>query len=80
MPIELQRSDLNDKRYKYSWTIVNRDSKVTRKPDNLKLNRKEGYEVLEFINKFIKDVNLNSKYDGLKAERLIKEHMPSWNT
>ncbi|WP_343614157.1 hypothetical protein [Flavobacterium sp.] len=48
-------------KFNYSWTTTEGDSKkVTGYPDNVLLNRSEGYEVLHFINKYMETRNLNS--------------------
>jgi hypothetical protein len=48
MPL-LQKSDLNDDKYKYSWTAFKGDDpKITGSADSKLLNKKEGYEVLLF--------------------------------
>lgn len=71
----LQKSDLA---FKYSWTVIARDDpKVTGNPDSTLLNRNEGYEVLEFINRFAAINDWKKKESGLKAERLIKTYPPS---
>jgi hypothetical protein len=63
--------------FKYSWTaIAPDDPKATGKPDSTLLNRNEGYEVLAFINRFAEKHSLKEKASGLKAERMIKEHLP----
>jgi hypothetical protein len=73
MPL-LQKSDLA---YSYSWTAIHGDDpKQTGEPDSTLLNRKEGYEVLPFINRFIEKHKLN-KASGLKVEKMIREHLPS---
>ena len=62
----------------YSWTVVSGDNpKVTGKPDRDLLNRKEGYEVLDFINKFCKDYNLKKKASANKVEKMIRDEVPS---
>lgn len=71
----LEKTDL---KYQYSWTTTrNDDPKITGIPDSILLNRQEGYEVLSFINRFAKVQKLTQKIIGLKAERLIKENLPS---
>lgn len=66
--------DKEDLQYKdsYSWkTIPPDDPRVTGVPDSTLLNRNEGYEVLAFINRISPTVAT-----ALKAERLIKQHLP----
>ncbi len=70
------KSDL--KFINYSWTVMsNDDPKVTGKPDSTLLNRREGYEVLPFINRFAAAHGLKQKSSGLKIERLIHNYLPS---
>lgn len=74
MPL-ISKSDLV---YEYKWTARSSDDnpRVTGVPDSPLLNRGEGYEMLDFINKVAKDSNWTSKAPALKMERLIKKHVP----
>jgi hypothetical protein len=65
----LSRQDL---KFDYQWSAIPPDdARVTGAPDNLLLNRREGQEVLAFLNK------TSASEDGaLKAERLIRNHLP----
>lgn len=66
-----------DLQYSYSWTAYRGDNpKVTGNPDNTLLNRKEGYEILYFINKLASIWNLNHKSSGTKMEKMIQEKVP----
>jgi hypothetical protein len=70
----LNRSDLQ---FSYSWTAISPDDpRVTGIPDNTLLNRNEGYEVLSFLNRLAKASDWTTKAPALKAERLIKNHLP----
>lgn len=66
----------------YSWTAIKGDNpRLTGNPDHAELNRREGYEVVDFIEGFCtrhNDVNGNrlTKDHGKKAERLIRKHLP----
>lgn len=72
----ISKSDLFYK--DYSWTTyADDDPKVTGKPDSTFLNRKEGYEVLYFINKLMEIFNLKEKSNGEKIEKMIREKVPS---
>lgn len=64
-------------RYNYSWRRTEGDSKVIGFPDNVLLNRSEGYEVLHFINKYMVGRNLISLNDFRILEQNIKEHVPA---
>ena len=62
----------------YSWTTYSNDNpKITGEPDNTLLNRKEGYEVLYFINKYADLHNYKLITTGEKIERMIREKVPS---
>tara|TARA_R110002050_G_scaffold113496_1_gene228374 strand:+ start:3285 stop:3575 length:291 start_codon:yes stop_codon:yes gene_type:complete len=62
----------------YSWTVINGDNpKVTGEPDSTLLNRKEGYEILYFINKFCEMYKLKQKASATKVERTIRDEVPS---
>lgn len=65
----LTRSELQ---YDYQWSAIPPDdARATGAPDNVLLNRREGYEVLAFLNR------TSASRDGaLKAERLIRNHLP----
>jgi hypothetical protein len=69
----------NDMIYKdYSWTTYNDDNpKITGEPDSTLLNRKEGYEILYFINKFAVIHGFKNKVSGEKVEKMIKDKVPS---
>jgi hypothetical protein len=72
----ITKSDLhyND----YSWsTYSNDDPKITGKPDSTLLNRKEGYEILYFINEFSEIHELKVKSLATKIEKIIRNEVPS---
>lgn len=67
-----------DLQYNYSWTTISPDNpEITGVPDSVLLNRNEGYEVLSFINRIAQVSKWTSKVPAIKAEKLIKEHLPS---
>ena len=67
-----------DLQYTYSWTVISPDNpKVTGVPDSTLLNRHEGYEVLAFINRIATASKWMEKAPCLKAERMIKNYLPS---
>jgi hypothetical protein len=71
----LKKSDL---KYTYTWTVLGDDNpKITGKPDSTLLNRHEGYEVLYFINRIADNSKWETIVPCLKAERLIRDHLPS---
>jgi len=71
----LHKTDL---KYNYSWIEIEPDNpRVTGLlPETTLLNRRDGYEVLAFINNFSFVNNWKKKEFGLKAERLIQKHLP----
>lgn len=70
----LQRSDLV---YEYQWTADKGDNpKLTGFPDDVLLDRNEGYEVLPFINRFGAHHDLTGKAMGWKVETMIHDHLP----
>jgi len=61
----------------YFWTVMSGDNpRITGEPDSTLLNRKEGYEVLYFINKFSEIHGLKLKASATKIERMIREKVP----
>ena len=68
----------NDLQHQYSWTVTEGDSKkVIGFPDNVLLNRHEGFEVLHFINKYMTTRNLDALRDFHIIERAIQTNLPS---
>ncbi|MGX8286482.1 hypothetical protein [Xanthomonas oryzae] len=66
-----------DLQFQYSWTAIHPDdARVTGIPDSTFLNRSEGYEVLAFLNWLATTNKWIDKDPALKAERMIKNHLP----
>ncbi len=64
--------------YDYKWApIPNDDTRISGEPDESLLNRREGYEVLYFINKVCDILNYSSVESALKMERMIRNVVPS---
>jgi len=62
----------------YSWTVLSGDNpKISGEPDSTLLNRKEGYEILYFVNKFCEKHELKQKNSGLKVEKMIRNEVPN---
>ncbi|WP_431241295.1 hypothetical protein ACQ9BO_14435 [Flavobacterium sp. P21] len=62
----------------YSWTVLKEDDpKISGEPDSTLLNRKEGYEVLYFINKFSEIQGFKNKNSAIKVEKMIRNEVPS---
>lgn len=73
----MQTISSTDLQYTYSWNAIPPDNpRVTGQPDSTLLNRREGYEVLPFINRFASTHNINgrpfTKAEALKVERMIR--------
>lgn len=61
-----------------SWTALNDDDpKITGEPDSSMLNRKEGYEILYFINKLCELFSLKQKSSATKIEKMIRMEVPT---
>lgn len=66
-----------DLKFDYSWTAVKGDNpKVTGLIDSSKLNRNEGYEMLDFINTFSENNNFSQLKSAIKVEKMIKTLLP----
>lgn len=77
MTIKIYKSELyyDD----YSWKAYrNDDPKITGYPDDELLNRKEGYEILAFINMYAEKHWFIYKQDCLKVERMIRHNLPEY--
>lgn len=58
----------------YSWSAFRGDDpKVSGEPDSTLLSRKEGYEILYFVNKFSEMYGLKKKESAIKIERMIRQ-------
>ena len=63
--------------YNYSWRTTEGDSnRVVGFPDNVLLNRSEGYEVLHFINRYMTTRNATTLDDFRTLERYIHQSVP----
>jgi hypothetical protein len=61
----------------YSWTAYGNDNpKISGKPDSTFLSRREGYEVLYFINKCAELHSITNKADCQKIERMLRNNVP----
>ncbi len=62
----------------YTWTIYSNDNpKIYGNPDSTLLNRKEGYEILYFINKLSEIHNFKVKSSAIKIENMIRKEVPT---
>lgn len=58
----------------YIWATSTGDNpKIIGKPDSTFLSRKEGYEVLDFINSMAVNHNLQNKASGEKIEKMLRK-------
>lgn len=78
--VSLTKHDLDNPsyapRYTYSWRRTNGDGPQIGNPDRNELNRHEGYEVIDFIDT-LPFILSDDKTSKLKAERLIRQGLPS---
>ncbi len=57
----------------YTWVHSKGDNpNITGKIDQSKVSGKEGYEVLDFIQAFMKEYKLTTKAEGQKVEKMLK--------
>ena len=62
----------------YLWTTYSNDNpKITGEPDSTLLNRKEGYEILYFINKLSEIHKLKAKSSATQIENIIRNEVPT---
>lgn len=62
----------------YSWTVFSDDNpKITGEPDSTLLNRKEGYEILYFVNKLSEKYKFKNKSSATKIEKMIRNEVPA---
>lgn len=71
------KSDLLYKDYFWSTDYTNNVPCVTGIPDAIILSRKEGYEILYFINKFAEKHELDTA-ECIAAEYKIRNELPSY--
>ncbi|MEH6763732.1 MAG: hypothetical protein V7655_04460 [Aequorivita antarctica] len=72
----ISKSELHYK--DYVWTAYKGDDpKISGEPDSSLLSRKEGYEILYFINKLSKIYGFKNKSSATKIERMVREEVPS---
>ncbi len=70
-----KKSDL--KRH-YSWTASaeSDNAKITGFPDNVLLDRHEGYEVLPFLNRYMTNKDLKNQSTLNKLEDALRDRLP----
>jgi hypothetical protein len=68
----------SDLKLTYKWTASaeNDDSKIVGFPDNVLLDRHEGYEVLPFLNKYMTDKAWTTKSTLNKLEDTLRDKLP----
>ena len=68
----MTKADLESRKYKYSWTTTPGDNPhITGKPDSGRVSRREGYEVLDYINALAEKWEFKKKASGLKLQDMI---------
>lgn len=69
----LTKKDLEDRgKYSYTWKATPGDNPhIIGKPDSSRLSRKEGYEVLNFINHLADKLGVYRRDLGFKLEDMI---------
>jgi hypothetical protein len=66
-----------DLKYDYDWTTSAGDNrKIIGFPDNILLNRNEGYEVLHFLNRYMEHRGWYGPNSFSKIEAYIHEKLP----
>ena len=72
--LQIEQSELVfEKGYSWEAEYVGDDSRITGEPDKTLLNRQEGYEVLYFVNKYLKKKGLKRKDSAERIEKMIKD-------
>jgi len=68
----------SDLKLKYSWTASaeSDNAKITGFPDNVLLDRHEGYEVLPFLNRYMTDKGWTSQTTLNKLEDTLRDKLP----
>jgi len=72
----IAKDDLFYKDYKWT-TLLGDDPRVSGEPDSTLLSRKEGYEVLYFVNKYSEKHGFKNKVSALKVEKIIRTELPT---
>ena len=60
----------------YSWKALKDNPKKKGKIERAQLNRKQGYEVLYFVNKFLDKYDLTEVSSSAKIERMLRNDIP----
>lgn len=68
----------SDLKLKYSWTASaeSDNAKITGFPDNVLLDRHEGYEVLPFLNRYMADKAWTNQSTLNKLEDALRDSLP----
>lgn len=61
----------------YSWKALGDDPKNKNKTERTQINRKQGYEVLYFINYFLEKYLLKEPQTGRKIEQMLRHQVPA---
>ncbi|WP_443699796.1 hypothetical protein [Pseudomonas sp.] len=72
MTVKLKKADLQQAVYKYVWERADGDGKYIGPLDRDKVSKREGYEVLEFVENLINAHNLTASHTH-KVENALHE-------
>lgn len=68
MAVALKRKHLQENKYTYTWERDDGDGKYIGPKDRVRVDKDEGYEVLEFIENLMNDAGKDTLGDVHKAE------------
>jgi hypothetical protein len=77
MAYDFKKSDMNQQKYGYVWTASKDgdNAKITGFPDNVLLSRKEGYEVLHFIKRYVDKRSWQSGGQSVQPGTGVGQHV-----
>ncbi|WP_314340374.1 hypothetical protein [Acinetobacter guillouiae] len=74
MAVKVEKKNLQDNIYRYTWSRDQGDAPYKGTSDRVKVDKDEGYEVVYFIEKFMNKHNLDHIDDAHAIENAL--HMP----
>jgi hypothetical protein len=78
--LPMSRFDRSSLRYDYSWSEIDKAKIHGIVSDDNVIDRDNGYQVLDFMNRFFQMSGLMTLDSFHRLENLIKKHMPEKNT
>ena len=77
MAYDFKKSDMNQQKYGYVWTAAKDgdNARITGFPDNILLSRKEGYEVLHFIKRYVDKRSWQSGGQSVQPDTNVGQHV-----